>query len=195
MLRKIKNEIRVIGWDDGPFEHGKKDKIPLVGVVFRGGIWQDGILVREIDIDGFDATDVIADATKKTKHRGQLRIIMLDGISFGGFNMVDIRALHEETGLPVIAVTRKKTNFELFKQAMLSLPKFELRWRAVENAGELYSVQVHRGTLYFQKAGLSQEQARRVIKVTATRSILPEPIRVAHMNASAIVRGESIGRP
>jgi hypothetical protein len=119
---------------------------------------------------------------------------MLDGISFAGFNMVDIKKLHKKTGLPVIAVTRKKTDFKKFRQAMRTLPGFERRWEAVESAGKLHELKLRRGKVYYQETGLQKGQAEHIIRITSTRSVLPEPIRIAHMVASAIVRGESVGR-
>ena len=191
----VKKEIRILGWDDGPFPKRGKGKAILRGVIFRGASFIDGVLKTEIEIDGTDATEKIAEAVKKSRHK-DLRIIMLDGITFGGFNFVDMKKLYEETKLPVISVTRKKTNMRKFKEAMKKLPNFEKRWEAVKNAGKLFEIKVgSRGkSIYFQKYGLSEEEAREIIKLTAKRSNIPEPIRVAHLIASGVVRGESVGR-
>src|SRR3989338_8772357 len=78
-----------IPYADGPFESKSKGKTVLIGVVFRGGSFMDGLLKSEIEIDGEDAEDTIVKITNKTKHKDQLRVIMLDGITFGGFNTVD----------------------------------------------------------------------------------------------------------
>ena len=53
----IKREIRILGWDDGPFPKGKKGKTILVGTIFRGASFMDGILKTDIEIDGTDATE------------------------------------------------------------------------------------------------------------------------------------------
>ena len=37
---------------------------------------------------------------------------MLDGITYGGFNVVDIEELYRETGLPVIVIMRSCPDFE-----------------------------------------------------------------------------------
>ena len=50
----------------------------------------DGVLRSDITKDGLDATDVICNMIKKSKHYGQIRVVMLDGITYGGFNVVDI---------------------------------------------------------------------------------------------------------
>jgi len=189
----VKNEIRIIGWDDGPFLKGGKGKVPVIGTIFRGGVFLDGILRIDVKIDGMDATEKLIKAINRSKHK-DLRVTMLDGITFGGFNMVDIKKLYEKTGLPVIAIVRKKTNLKKFREAMKKLPHFEKRWEAVENAGEFYKVSNHGKNIYFQKMGIEKEDAEKIIKISSTRSLIPEALRVSHIIASGIVKGESIGR-
>ncbi|RLJ00868.1 MAG: hypothetical protein DRP11_05315 [Candidatus Aenigmatarchaeota archaeon] len=192
-IKRVKNQIRIIGWDDGPFSKGSGEDVPVIGVVFRGGEFLDGVLRVDVKNDGMDATEKIAEAINRSRHKDQLRVIMLDGISYAGFNMVDIKLLSRETGLPVIPVTRKKVDFEKFRNALKKLPGFQKRWEAVENAGPLYHTSVQGKDIYFQTAGIERRTAERIIHISATRSSLPEPIRVAHLIASAVVRGESIG--
>lgn len=194
VIRKVKPEIRILGWDDAPFEKGGEGKIPLVGSVVRGGEpYLDGVLVEEIEIDGNDASEVIINASNKTKHKEQLRVIMLDGITFAGFNTVDIQKIYEETGLPVIVVTRKETDFEKFKEAMKNLPNFEERWECVKKAGELKKLSIDDEKIYFQHEGIKEDKAKEVLKTSISKSLIPESIRISHLIASAIQKGESIG--
>ncbi len=190
----IKPEIRIIGWDDGPFQFRKKGKTVLIGVVFRGGNFFDGILKTEIDIDGFDSTEKITNAILKSKYE-DLRIIMLDGITFGGYNVADIKDLCEKTGLSVIAVNRKKPDLEKFKAGMKSLPDYEKRIKAVKNAGDFFYAHLQSGKrVCFQKCGIDAKSAEQIIRLTAKHSAIPEPLRVAHLIATGFVLGESLGR-
>jgi len=192
----IKKEIRIIGFDDGPFVKGSKGKVPVIGSIFRGGLFLDGLIRLDIDIDGTDATEKIINALEKTRHE-DIRIVMLDGITFGGFNIVNIEKLYKETKLPVIVITRKKTDMKKFKQAMKKLENFEEREKCIKNAGDFYEFKSKRRgkSIYFQKIGLSEENVREIINISSTRSLIPEPVRVSHIIASGIVKGESIGRP
>ena len=72
----------------------------------------DGVLRSDITRDGLDATEVISTMIKNSRHYSQLRVVMLDGITYGGFNVVDIEELYRETGLPVIVVMRAYPDFE-----------------------------------------------------------------------------------
>ena len=50
------------------------------------------------------------------------------------------------------------------------------------------------GKIYIQYIGTTLKKAKELLKVTCTRSYIPEPIRVAHLIAAGIVKGESKGR-
>ncbi|MFP4115670.1 MAG: DUF99 family protein [Candidatus Aenigmatarchaeota archaeon] len=193
-IRKVKDEIRILGWDDASFDTESSGKIPLVGSVVRGGKpYLDGVLVEEVEVDGFDATETIIHAANGTKHKGQLRIMMLDGITFAGFNTVDIQEISRKTELPVVVVTRKDIDFKGFREAMKKLPRFEERWKCVEKAGELKELGVSGGKVYFQHTGIEEDKARRVLEISASKGRIPEPIRISHLVATAIQRGESVG--
>jgi len=125
-FRKIKKEIRILAFDDGPFEFRGSGKAILIGSIFRGGEFMDGLLKTEVDVDGMDATKKIIDVTNKSKHK-DLRVIMLDGITFAGFNTVDIKEIFEKTNLPVIVVNRKKPNLEKFLDSLKKLPNSQDR--------------------------------------------------------------------
>ncbi|MEM7823819.1 MAG: DUF99 family protein [Candidatus Aenigmatarchaeota archaeon] len=190
----VKGEIRILAWDDGPFEHKGKGTVPMIGVVYRGGKLLDGILRIDVEIDGTDAEAKIIQATNKTKHRGQVRVLMLDGITFGGFNTVNIRNINEKTGLPVIVLLRKKPGFDAFKSAIAKLPHSSERLACVEAAGPIYYTSVKSGRLAFQVAGIDRKDAEQVIVTSTVLGNVPEPLRAAHLIATGIVRGESIGR-
>ena len=189
-FRSVKREIRVLGVDDGVFVPQKRGKALIVGVVYRGGLWLDGVMHTEIEVDGLDATEKIASMIKSSPHYAQLRVIMLNGLTFAGFNVVDIKRLYGETGLPVIVVSREKPNLDEIKKALEKLPRKEKRWKMIENAGKLLEVNVRNtgSSIYVQLAGLNEKDARKIVRITSTRSNIPEPLRVAHLIASGITQ-------
>ena len=189
-FRSVKREIRVLGVDDGVFVPQKRGKALIVGVVYRGGLWLDGVMHTEIEVDGLDATEKIASMIKSSPHYAQLRVIMLNGLTFAGFNIVDIKRLYGETGLPVIVVSREKPNLNEIKKALEKLPHKEKRWKMIENAGKLLEVNVRNtgSFIYVQLAGLNEKDARKIVRITSTRSNIPEPLRVAHLIASGITQ-------
>ncbi len=186
-LRVIKPEIRVLGVDDGRFVPHTKSTVPVVGVVFRGGYWIEGVMSTRITVDGFDATANIAAMIKASPHYKQLRVVMLNGITLGGFNVVDIQELTTQTDLPVIAVTTKKPDLTQVQAALQNLPNSQDRWNAVLKAGEIFPVTTRRThQVYVEVAGIAKQSAVEVLRLTSTRSKTPEPLRVAHLVASGI---------
>jgi hypothetical protein len=184
----IKPEIRVLGVDDGVFTPHMKGLVLVVGVVFRGGYWLDGVMNTKVKVDGFDATGKIASMILKSPHYEQLRVIMLNGITFAGFNVADIKKLNAKTRLPVIAVTREKPDFAEIRKALKNLPKSEERWKAMLNGGGIFEVCTKSGggKIYMQISGVCEEDAKKILRLTSTRSNIPEALRVAHLIASGI---------
>lgn len=187
-LRTIKPEIRVLGVDDGVFTPHMKIYVPVVGVVFRGGYWLDGVMHTKIRGDGFDANRKIASMILNSPHYKQLRVIMLNGITFAGFNIVNIKELNAKTKLPVIAITREKPNFAEIHQALKNLTKSEERWNAIVTSGEIIEVSTRnrKEKIYMQISGIFKDDAEKILRLTSTRSNIPEALRVAHLIASGI---------
>jgi len=187
-FRVIKPEIRVLGVDDGVFTPRVEALVPVVGVVFRGGYWLDGVMHTKIAVDGFDATDKISSMITNSPHYKQLRVVMLNGITFAGFNIVDMKTLNAETRLPVIAVTHEKPNLAEIRKALEHLSNSGERWSAVLSAGEISEVSTRREQekIYMQTAGLSVDDAQKIVLLTSTCSNIPEALRVAHLIASGI---------
>ncbi len=189
----IKDEIRILGIDDSALI---SDTITIVGAFFRGGMWLDGVLRSEISRDGLDATTRIIEMVRQSKHFLQIRIIMLDGVTYGGFNPVDIVQLNEETDIPVIVLMRKLPDFEKIETALSHLPEKEKRMKLIKKAGKISKVITKDASnpVFIQCCGIKQEFAARIVHLSSTRSNIPEPLRVAHLIATGIILGESRGK-
>jgi hypothetical protein len=191
----LKSEIRILGFDDGAFTARSKELVPVIGVIFRGGKFLDGALRTDVLVDGNEATDKIVKLINTTRHKQQLKVIMFDGITLAGFNVIDVKKLSEQTKLPVIVINRKRPNLKNVKNALKNFDDFENRWKAIENAGEIKECYVKDfKKVYYQNIGIDDNMTREVIKLSCTRSFIPEPLRVAHLIATAVVKGESYGR-
>lgn len=184
----FKPETRIIAWDDCAFRFASK-RVLLVGAIFRGGQFLDGMLSCRVAKDGMDATEKIASSILRSRHYDQLSLIMLDGISVAGLNIVDLAALSRETRLPVLAVQRTRPDIGTFVAALKRLGHYEKRLQAVKGAGKIFS----HGGICYQKSGLSNGECREILDLTCTRAKVPEPLRVAHLIASGL-SGESRGR-
>jgi endonuclease V-like protein UPF0215 family len=189
----MKPQIRILGIDDAPFTF-KDTTTMIVGVVMRGGEYIEGVLRSSVSIDGTDATQAVTTMVETTRHREQLRAVLLDGITLGGFNIVDIEQVNETVQIPVITVTRDKPNLVAIESALRKhFPDWEHRL-ALHTSGILHEFQTAHNPLYAKFVGCSPEEAQEIISLATIRGVLPEPLRIAHLIASGIVRGESYGK-
>jgi len=185
----IKKEVRVIGIDDAPFDKFKKGKVLVVGTVFRGGAWLDGVLSTKVNVDGNDATKKITEMINKCKFKPQLQCIFLDGIAVGGFNIIDVKELNKKTKLPVIVIIRKRPDINNIKRILAKLNK-KNKIKLLDKAGPVKQA----GKIYVQLTGISLEKAKEILKIACTHSYIPEAIRLAHIISSGITMGESRGK-
>jgi endonuclease V-like protein UPF0215 family len=149
----------------------------------------EGFMYEEIAVDGLDSTEKIISMLRRSKFYRQLKVVFLDGITFGGFNVADIEKIHEKTGIPVVVIMNRMPNVEEFEEALKNFEDYEERLRIVRKAGEIRQA----GEVYIQFYGLSYEEALRLMKMNTIHGKIPETLRLAHLVASAIVHGESRG--
>jgi len=185
----MKKEIRVLGIDDGPFDKFNDKEVIVIGAIYRGGSFIDGVISTHVKVDGDDSTKQIVRMVNECKFKPQLQAIILDGIAVGGFNVIDVDDLNKKTGIPVIVVMRDYPDFKKIEKALTKL-NHEEKIKLLKKAGEVYQL----GEIFVQAIGLSLKQAEEIIDITCTHSLLPEPLRVAHLIAGGVVDGESRGR-
>ncbi len=191
----IKPQIRVLGIDDSALKtpYLNTGNVTIIGTFFRGGGQLDGVLCSEITKDGMDATEIIIRMIKNSKYYTQIRVIMLDGVTYAGFNPVDIKILYDETNIPVIVFMRSCPDFEKIKLALEHLPETEKRWDIIQRAGRIYKI-AQENPVFIQLCGIDKESAVEIVRRTSTHGNIPEPLRVAHLIATGVVLGESTGK-
>jgi len=177
----------VIGFDDAPFDRDDRGDVLVVGAVYAG-LRLDGVLSAKVRRDGVNATTVLIRTLHASRFLAQAHLVLLQGIAFAGFNVVDLEVLHRALGLPVIAVVRRRPNLLRIKAALLEhVPGGLRKWRLIEKAGPMESAT----GLFVQRAGMALDVARRVLKRLAVHSSMPEPLRTAHLIAGGVTLGES----
>ncbi len=187
---QIKPEIRVLGIDDSALID---PNVVIIGAFMRGGDQLDGVLSSKVTKDGFDSTDRIVEMVKGSKHSGQIKVIMLDGVTYAGFNPVDIKSLYDRTRIPVIVFMRSCPDFEKIRLALSHLPEKEKRWEIIQRAGRIYRIGGE-NPVFIQLCGIDKDSATRIVRMTSTHSNIPEPLRLAHLIATGVVLGESTGK-
>ncbi len=181
--------LRILGVEDGSFDAFNR-KAPgctiLCGVLMEG----DRILkVRhaEIRVDGLDATDKLLSLMRGI----EVDAVILGGITFGGFNVINPRVIHAETGVPIIVYSGvKPDNVAVLAALRKHFPDWERRWEIIAGLGEIHSTRVFREDpeIYFETVGCDPGWAEGVLKDSAMISRIPEPVRVAGLVARGLTR-------
>ena len=184
--RMVPLNLRVVGVDDGAFSSSKKigERALLMVVLFKGSRVH-AVRVGTIEVDGNDAAIVLQALLRRLRYD----LVLLSGISFAGFNLIDISNLARKLHKPIIAISREKPNNRAVKLALREhFEDWKTRWSIVCAAGRLYSCKplASEPKLYFEVKGATPEYARRVIMGTAFISRLPEPLRVARILAHGL---------
>lgn len=190
MTDSFRRFSNVIGFDDTPFQHDYIGKVKVVGTVYAG-LRFDGILIGEVEKDGFNAAAQLVKMVGESKFSEHAQLLMLQGISLAGFNVVDVFALHEDLGLPVLVIARREPDLDAVKQALLEqVADGQEKWAVIARLGPMEAV----GGVFVQRMGLTLEEAEDVVSRFAVHGHIPEPIRTAHLIAGALHDGESRGR-
>lgn len=182
----MKPGSRILGIDDSPFEKGSGASVLVVGVLMRGPV-VEGVLSTFVDSDGDDATDRISEMILRSRFSTEVRAVMLNSIMMAGFNVVDISELSRRTGVPVIAVMRRKPDMGKVGAALANVCCTEEKMVRIKRAGNAIRI----GRVYAQFAGTDAKGAAGML---SQYEGVPEPVRLAHVIAGGIMKGESSGK-
>ncbi|MEZ4336015.1 MAG: DUF99 family protein [Sandaracinaceae bacterium] len=185
-MRALSN---VLGVDDAPFRRAHRGDVPIVGTVFTRHRL-DGVLLGRVRRDGANATERVASLLEGSPFDEHVQAVLLDGIALGGFNVVDLGALHVRLGRPVLVVTRKEPDLGAIRRALETrVPGGARKWRLIEAAGPMEPIE----GVWVQRAGLTPAAAARLLRDSRVQGLLPEPLRVAHLIGGALATGTSHG--
>ncbi len=179
--------LRLFGVEDGSFEAFPADEKSycfLCGVYMEATLIVD-IRIAKIQVDGLDATEKLL--TMLGSFGGDA--IILGGITFAGFNIVDPVKVHRETGKTVIVYSGEEPNNESVLNALKAhFQDWKKRWAIIQSAGPIHTTAPFPGEppVYFEVVGNTKEWAEEVLRASAMVSRIPEPVRVAGIVARGL---------
>jgi len=176
---------RVFGVEDGSFlsRNGKT----LLAAVLMDSRWIEAVILGKITVDGKDATETLFEMLRGFPFDA----IMLSGVSYAGFNLIDPKKICEIFGVPVIVVCRSKPNNDAVRAALVyHFKDWEERWSIVKGLGKIYEVvsKPDAPPIYIEVIGGDFAWAKSLVRDLATCSRIPEPIRVARFIARGLSR-------
>lgn len=185
-LLRLKKTIRVMGFDDAPFDHERGSPVHVSGIVCAGTRFE-GMVWGEATKDGEDATEVIARMVTQSKFHRQIHVVLLDGLAIGGFNLIDLPTLSALVERPCVCVMRRRPNMAAILEALDNFDDAERRKGLIARAGQIHE----RGGFTFQVSGVSAEHAAQVLVKLTDQGNVPEALRLAHLIGAAVKTGES----
>ncbi|MGB9622551.1 MAG: DUF99 family protein [Candidatus Bathyarchaeia archaeon] len=178
----------VIGVEDGSFKSfDRKNGYTILCCVLMDNYKILKVFLSRIQVDGMDATSKLLKMITDVEYS----TIILGGITFAGFNIIDPRKIFEEKRSPIIIYSSHKPNNEKILNALKKhFEDWHKRWGIIHSLGNIYEFEVKLGDppIYFEIIGETLEYAKSILKQYTMIYRVPEPIRVAKI----IARGVSL---
>lgn len=178
--RPMKEGARILGVDDASFSFEDSETF-LTGVIYRGTEFIEDIKTVPIGVDAENATEKLVELHDSCNNTGQIKAVLTDGISFAGFNIIDLRKASKELEKPVIAVTKNRPDREDFRQTMKRTGNYDEKFEALKRPVE---AELKDGSCFIQFAGCKEDKAREFVKASIIHGQVPEPVRVADLIGS-----------
>jgi uncharacterized protein len=171
--------------DDGAFARGDR-YAPLAAVIVSAPEQLEAARLGRVRVDGTDGTRRVISLLRSLPGLEGIRAVLLDGAVVGGFNVLDLDVLREALGVPVVAVTRRPPDFRRIGAALARwFPRSAERRLALLQKHRLVPVPTRGAPILAAASGCGAAEAAWLVQRTSVRGYWPEPLRVAHLLASA----------
>jgi len=188
-LTKIQ-DLLTLGVEDGSFPVNRERKLgfkTLLIAAFLRELQVRDVKLGEITVDGTDATDVILRIVASLKTKPDA--VLLAGISYAGFNLIDPFRLQEEANLATITVTAEKPNNREVQTALQEhFPDWKMRWSVYKRLRNFQPLQANlkENPVFMETVRLTSREGGRILKRLTKIGRMPEPIRTARMIARGL---------
>ncbi len=136
------------------------DRHRIVGAIVRGGLYLDGVLSFPRKLNSLE----LAREIRLSRYYPELRFIMVHQTVRHGKQNFDAERIRKTTNLPLIEITRTKPR----------------------GRNKTYTRVVRCGIAIYIHSQLEPAMTDRLLNLSWTEGILPEPVRVAHLLAKSI---------
>ncbi len=118
------------------------------------------------------------------------QILLLDGITYAGFNVVNPVEIYIRTRIPVLTVFYQSLNLEkIYKALIKHFNDWQHRFNLIDRVyAEAKKIPTKKGYIRIHVTGIDLVDARIIIESTQIFSRIPEPLRVSHIIASSLAK-------
>ncbi len=177
----------LVGVEDGSFEGFLPGQMTLLCTACLSGDRLEWVKVRRVKVDGRESTDALLDMLRCEKFDA----IIMGGVSFAGFDVIDPELLHRELNVPVVVYSPKMPDSaSTFAALKANFPDWSERWSPIERLGDVYTTVTIEGQppVYFEAVGCMRPEAEKILKESVSLTRTPEPVRVAGIIARGLSR-------
>ena len=184
MSQNAFRNIKVVGVEDGSFQKGMTEKALLIAILFSE-LKIESVKACKITVDGMDATEKLVALLEEW----DFDALLLCGVSFAGFNVIDTEIVSERFSVPVIIICRTKPDNQSVKRALQRhFEDWKARWAVFEKLGGAHEITtlIGKPPIYVETVRADVKWAFKLLKALAVCSRMPEPIRVARLIARGL---------
>ncbi|HYA58626.1 MAG TPA: DUF99 family protein [Thermoplasmata archaeon] len=175
--------------DDGAFRRGDREA-PIAAVVVSAPDYVEAVGLSTVRVDGVDGTRRVLALVRAVRPPEGVRALLLDGAVVGGFNVLDLDLLHDAVGVPLVALTRRRPDFPRIRAALVKwFPRSAGRRYSLLSRHRLFRVPTGGEPVWAAAVGCPRPDAVLLVRRTTVRGYWPEPLRLAHLVASAGAAG------
>lgn len=156
------------------------------GAVVRASRVVDGFGFETCTVGGTDATDTVVSLFDRLD-RPDVRYLLVAGIAPAWFNVLDLHAIEDATGRPVISVTFEDSD------GLAGAIREAFDGTAAKRRLATYHAQPDRREVsadgervFVRSVGLDDDEAADVVRAFTPEGGRPEPLRVARLAARAV---------
>ncbi len=184
--------LRLVGVEDGSFRPFNRRTLGtcLLCAVEMFGPKIEKVKVSPITVDGLDATSKLSEMLRDM----DFEAILLGGITFAGFNIINVQQILKEYSRPIIIFIRDRPDNRAVREALEKhFDDWRERWDIIKSLGPVHSTRTRpdEPPIYFEVLGASSQWAEEVLRLSAVLCRIPEPVRVARLIARGLtLRGD-----
>lgn len=180
----MKQGVRILALNDSPFTPPDR-KTRVIGIIGRSGV-VEGVLSFSVSVDGTDSTAQIIRSIRRSRFASQIKVLALNGTVVAGLNVIDIARIKRLLKVEPIAVTRKRPHPRLLESVARKRSGRE-KAELVRKLGR--GIEIRKiARFYVQTLPKAEKPSREMTESCVSL------LRLAHLVASGVAKGESTGR-
>lgn len=177
--------MKILGVDDGyfpPYSKSRRGYTLLVGVLY-GDDKILSIMYDKTPVDGDSVTNLIISFINLCE---KVDVLILDGVTYAGFDVADVFSIWRETKTPMIVVQQYRLDLDRIRRALeKNFVDYEHRYEIIEKTVKLMKpYRTKWKTIMVASIGLDEQSTVKVLERSMIYSPVPEPLRYAHQIAS-----------